>query len=30
MCGIFGMVRSAHDPDPAWASSVFVALGHLA
>lgn len=30
MCGIFGMVRSARDPDPAWASSVFVALGHLA
>jgi glutamine phosphoribosylpyrophosphate amidotransferase len=30
MCGIFGMVRSAHDPDRAWASSVFVALGHLA
>ena len=30
MCGIFGMVRSADDPDPAWASSVFVALGHLA
>jgi glutamine phosphoribosylpyrophosphate amidotransferase len=30
MCGIFGMVRSAQDPDPAWASSVFVALGHLA
>jgi asparagine synthetase B (glutamine-hydrolysing) len=30
MCGIFGMVRSAHDPDPAWASSLFVALGHLA
>ncbi len=30
MCGIFGMVRSDHDPDPAWASSVFVALGHLA
>jgi glutamine phosphoribosylpyrophosphate amidotransferase len=30
MCGIFGMVRSAHDPDPALASSVFVALGHLA
>jgi len=30
MCGIFGVVRSAHDPDPAWASSVFVALGHLA
>jgi glucosamine 6-phosphate synthetase-like amidotransferase/phosphosugar isomerase protein len=30
MCGIFGMVRSVQDPDPAWASSVFVALGHLA
>jgi glucosamine--fructose-6-phosphate aminotransferase (isomerizing) len=30
MCGIFGMVRSAHDPDPARASSVFVALGQLA
>jgi glutamine---fructose-6-phosphate transaminase (isomerizing) len=30
MCGIFGMVRSARDPDPAWASSVFIALGHLA
>jgi asparagine synthetase B (glutamine-hydrolysing) len=30
MCGIFGMVRSAHDPDPAWASSLFAALGHLA
>jgi glutamine phosphoribosylpyrophosphate amidotransferase len=30
MCGIFGMVRSTRDPDPAWASSVFVALGHLA
>ncbi len=30
MCGIFGMVRSAQDPDPARASRVFVALGHLA
>jgi glutamine---fructose-6-phosphate transaminase (isomerizing) len=30
MCGIFGMVRSADDADPAWASSVFVGLGHLA
>jgi glucosamine--fructose-6-phosphate aminotransferase (isomerizing) len=29
MCGIFGMVR-AQDSDPAWASNVFVALGHLA
>ncbi len=30
MCGIFGMVRSADDPEPARASKVFVALGRLA
>jgi asparagine synthetase B (glutamine-hydrolysing) len=30
MCGIFGLARSAQDPDPARASGVFVELGHLA
>jgi asparagine synthetase B (glutamine-hydrolysing) len=30
MCGIFGMVRVADDPEPARASRVFAALGHLA
>src|SRR6266536_727691 len=29
MCGIFGLVRSPHDPDPQRASRVFAALGHL-
>jgi glucosamine--fructose-6-phosphate aminotransferase (isomerizing) len=30
MCGIFGMVRAASDPEPARAGRVFAALGHLA
>ena len=30
MCGIFGMVRATDDPEPARASRVFAALGHLA
>jgi glucosamine--fructose-6-phosphate aminotransferase (isomerizing) len=30
MCGIFGMVRATHDPEPARASQVFAALGQLA
>jgi Glutamine amidotransferase domain len=30
MCGIFGMVRVADDSEPAQASRVFAALGHLA
>jgi asparagine synthetase B (glutamine-hydrolysing) len=30
MCGIFGMVRATHDPEPERASKVFVALGQLA